>query len=327
MNTPVASLGMISGWLPAASGVAPRVDRLLVELLAAGLGMALILTVLTVCILVRYRRGSAASRAPLRIATWKIEAIWIAGTLAVFLFFFVEGVRVYAFMERIPPGLPEISVIGRQWMWDVRYADGRREFNEIHVRLNTPVRVVLSSEDVIHSFFVPAFRIKQDLVPGRIVSTWFNPTRVGSYTLFCAQYCGTAHAQMIGKVVVLDPAEYAAWARGGPAGRAGGTPEARGRAVYRKFGCAECHEDPSGRRAPPLTGLYQGTATMEDGRRVEADEEYLLDAILLAPKYRVAGFSPTMPTYDGIISPSEIADLLAYVKSLGKPGQPETAHP
>jgi cytochrome c oxidase subunit 2 len=292
-------------------------------LLGASVLMVVVLTVLTLVILIRYRRGSRASRRPVGIATWKVEATWIAGTLAVFLLFFFEGAGVYAGMERIPPGLPEISVTGRQWMWDVRYPDGRREFNVLHLRRDTPVRIVLSSEDVIHSFFVPAFRIKQDLVPGRIVSTWFNPTRVGSYTLFCAQYCGTAHAQMLGQVIVLDASDYAAWAQGGSRARAAGAPAARGQAVYRRLGCAVCHEGRNAAPAPPLRGLYGGVAVMADGRRLQADEQYLRDAVLDGPHFRVADYPPVMPTFAGILAPGDTVDLVAYLQSLG--GSPPAA--
>jgi cytochrome c oxidase subunit 2 len=298
--------------------MAPRVDGVLRGLLETGAAVVIVLTGLTLVILVRYRSGSAASRAPSRIATWKVEASWIVGTMVVFLNFFFEGARVYADMERIPPGLPEITVIGRQWMWDVRYADGRREFNALHVRVNTPVRVVLSSEDVIHSFFVPAFRVKQDVVPGKIVSTWFNPTRTGTYTLFCAQYCGTAHDQMIGSVVVMSPSDFDKWARGEP-NPTGGTAEARGRAVYLRFGCAECHEDPMVHRAPQLGGLYGTMVTLASGDRIRADEQYLRDAIVLSPRYRVRGYALTMPTYDRIIGPSDTLDLVAYIKALRAP--------
>jgi cytochrome c oxidase subunit II len=315
MSAVFAFLGF-GGGLPAASDVAPRVDHIINGLLAAGTAMVVLLTVLTLFILVRYRRGSAASRRPVGIATWKIEATWITGTLVVFLVFFFQGAGVYADMERIPPGLPEIAVTGRQWMWDVRYPDGRREFNTLHVRQGAPVRIVLSSEDVIHSFFVPAFRIKQDVVPGRIVSTWFNPTRAGSYALFCAQYCGTAHAQMIGTIVVLPPADYAAWAQGEPPVVPSGTPESRGLAAYRRYGCAECHDDPLGRRGPRLRGLYGSVVPLADGERVRADEQYLHDAILLAPKYKLPGYALTMPTYDGIMAPADAMDLIAFVKSL-----------
>jgi len=325
--TPVRAIcGWVSGWLPAASGVAPQVDGIFRELMIASIAVVVVLTVLTLCILVRFRHGSKASRAAVGIATWKIEALWITGTLVVFLLFFYQGARVFADMERIPPGLPEITVVGRQWMWDVRYADGRREFNVVHVQQDAPVRLVLSSEDVIHSFFVPAFRVKQDVVPGKIVSTWFDPTRTGTYSIFCAQYCGTAHAQMIGAVVVLSPRDYAAWVRRAAPALAG-TAESRGRLIYLRYGCAECHEDPQGRRAPSLAGLYGTEVRPADAGIIRADEQYLHDAVLLAPKYRLPGYTRTMPTYSGIISPPDVTDLLAYLRSLRRPPAALSATP
>jgi len=317
------SLGLLSGgtgWLPDASTFAPRVNSVFEGLLVASVGMLVLLGSLTAAILIRYRRGSSANRATVRTATWKIEAAWTAGTTAVFLFFFWRGAAIYLDMRRIPMGGDEIDVIGRQWMWDVRYDDGRREFNELHVRVNQPVRLVLSSEDVIHSFFVPAFRLKQDLVPGKIVSAWFNPTKAGVYTLFCAQYCGTAHAEMTGRVVVLEPDQYSAWKAGNATGEGAGlTSAGRGRALYVKYGCAVCHDDPSGSRAPALAGTYGNLVRLIDGRFVRADEQFLHDAILLAPKYVVAGYVLRMPTYDGLVTETNVVDLVSYVKSLRNP--------
>jgi cytochrome c oxidase subunit 2 len=204
-------------------------------------------------------------------------------------------------------------------MWDMRYADGRREFNELHLRTGTPVRLVLSSEDVIHSFFVPAFRMKQDVVPGKVVSFWVNPTRPGTYTIFCAQYCGTAHAEMIGKIVVLAGAEYDAWKRGAPgsgAATAALGPIGRGREAYAKFGCARCHDSPSGSLGPSLAGLYGSPVHLKGGGVLQADEQYLHDSILLSPKYAVAGYPPSMPTYAGLISESDALDLVSYIESL-----------
>lgn len=316
----IAPLGLVDAdgaWLPSASSFAPRVDSVFKGLLVASLGVAGILTVVTAVFLIRYRRGSAAKRPPVRTATWKIETAWTVATTAVFLYFFAKGAAIYLDMRRDPAGAEEISVVGRQWMWDVRYPDGRREFNELHACLNRPVRLVLSSEDVIHSFFVPAFRLKQDLVPGKIVIAWFNPTRAGTYRLFCAQYCGTAHAQMTGQVVVLAPDQYAAWQGGsGRAGRTGPTSIARGRAIYAKYGCAECHDHPSGTRAPALAGVYQSLVREDDGRFVLADELYLHDAILHAPQNAAAGYALRMPTYQGLIAEPEVVDLVAYIKSL-----------
>lgn len=321
----VAFIGQAGGLLPDASNFAPRVDHVMRGLLFSSVAMVLLLTALTLFILVRYRSGTAADRSPVRTATWKIETAWIVFTTAVFLVFFAQGAAIYLDMRRVPGGLEEITVVGRQWMWDVRYSDGRREFNALHVRLNTPVRLVLSSEDVIHSFFVPAFRLKQDLVPGKVVDTWFKPTRAGTYSLFCAQYCGTAHAQMIGEVVVLAPEEFAAWAggTGAYAGSASGevTSAARGRAAYGRYGCASCH-DGAHARGPSLAGLYGSPVKLGDGRFVSADEQYLHDAILFAPRTVVAGYPPAMPTYSGVIAESEVLDLIAYIKSLQRAPAP-----
>jgi cytochrome c oxidase subunit 2 len=203
----------LSERLPDASGFAQRVDGLFAAQLIVGAAMIALLTTLTLTFLVRYRRRATVNRAPVRIATWKIETAWTAGTTLVFLVFFFWGASVYLDMKRVPvtTEADEIAVVGRQWMWDIRHPNGRREFNEMHVRVGRPVRLLLSAEDVIHSFFVPAFRLKQDLVPGKVVSAWFEPTRTGIYTLFCAQYCGTEHSAMVGRIIVLSPSAYAAW--------------------------------------------------------------------------------------------------------------------
>jgi cytochrome c oxidase subunit 2 len=310
---------VFSEWLPQASSMAPRVERIFDQLLGVAIAMVVLLGFLTLVILIRYRKGSPAARPPLLWKTWKIEASWIAVTLAVFLYFYAEGAGAYSAMERIPPGIAEINVVGRQWMWDVTYPDGRRDFNTVHVRLNTPVRIVLSSEDVIHSFFVPAFRLKQDLVPGRFVSTWFKPTQTGSFSIYCAQYCGTAHAQMTGTVVVLDDADYAAWSRGGDGPAAS---EEAGRSAYVKYGCANCHGARLS-RAPSLAGLYGSTVILADGSKVTADGTYLANAILSAPDFRVSGYRPDMPSYSSTMSRDEARGLVAFLKALG-PSAPES---
>jgi cytochrome c oxidase subunit 2 len=317
MRALLADWADAGGRLPPASSFAPGVDHIVDGLLAASFAVVGILTVLTVFILVRYRRGSSAYRGPVQTENWKIEAAWTTFTTLVFLSFFVAGARTYLEMHRMPAGMEEITVVGRQWMWDVRYPDGRREFNALHVRLGTPVRLLLSSEDVIHSFFVPAFRLKQDLVPGKVVDAWFKPTRAGTYLLYCAQYCGTAHSEMTGKVVVLGPEEFAAWQAG--KGTATGDRLAaavRGRSLFLKFGCGQCHGGAIPGRAPALAGVYQSLVRLQDGRVVRADDLYLHDSILLAPKYVVAGYDLRMPAYAGIIGEAEALDLVTYLKTL-----------
>jgi cytochrome c oxidase subunit 2 len=309
----------LSARLPDASTFAAPFDAVFAGLLiASGITLAL-LTALTLTFLIRYRRGATTNRAPGRLATWKIETLWTVATLIVFLGFFFWGARIYIRMKRVPAAADanEVSVVGRQWMWDVRHADGRREFNEMHVPVNRPVRLLLSSEDVIHSFFVPAFRLKQDLVPGKVVSAWFMPTRPGSYTLFCAQYCGTAHAEMLGRIVVLPPKAYAAWLAGGEP-TAAAQPD-RGRRLFVKYACNSCHDPRAAVPAPSLDGIYGREIRLADGAVVHADDQYLHDSILRASKQVVAGYALVMPSYEGVIPESDVLELVSYLKSLGRP--------
>jgi len=311
----------LSERLPAASSFASRVDAVFAHLLIASTVMIVTLTALTLTFLVRYRRRAVVNRAPVRIATWKIETAWTVGTTMVFLMFFLQGAAIYIDMRQVPAaaGAGAINVVGRQWMWDIRYPNGRREFNTMHVCVNRPVRLLLSSEDVIHSFFVPAFRLKQDLVPGKVVDAWFEPTLTGSYPLFCAQYCGTAHSAMIGQVIVLSPAAYAAWLaddrREATEAALGGT----GRQLFLKYGCNVCHSPESAVRAPALAGLYGQSVQLRDGTFVNADDQYLHDAILHNPQELVAGYAPVMPSFGGVIAEPEVLELIAYLKTLAGP--------
>ena len=209
MNFPLA---VTADWsLSSASGLAPRVDALFWTLVVGGVGMVALLGTLNLVFLIRYRRGSPARRGPLAIATWKIETGWIVATTVIFTGVFAWGAQIYLDEERPPAGATVIDVVARQWMWDIRQPNGRREFNTLHVPLNQAIVLRLTSEDVIHSLFVPAFRLKQDVVPGKVVTAWFIATRPGSYRLFCSQFCGTAHASMIGEVIAQTPRDYAAW--------------------------------------------------------------------------------------------------------------------
>jgi cytochrome c oxidase subunit 2 len=318
-------LALLGSPLPEASALAGSVDDLIRDLLVAATAVVVILGACATFILVKYRSGSRAARGPVRIPTWVIETSWTVVTLVVFLYFFWRGASVYLDIERVPQGAEVVRVVARQWMWDMRYADGRREFNELHLRQGSPVRLVLSSEDVIHSFFVPAFRLKQDAVPGRIVSTWVTPTRPGTYTLFCAQYCGTAHAEMTGKVVVMAPADFDAWRRGAPAAALARAPDAAGRRAFERFGCARCHGSAS--VAPALAGLYGTRVRLAGGQVVTADEQYLHDAILLAPKYVVEGYPASMPSYAGIMSEAEALELVSYIEGMRPAGAPLAANP
>ena len=323
MIRPLTVFATLSERLPEASNFAPRVDSVFAGLLVAGAVMVALLTALTLTFLIRYRRGAVVNRAAVRIATWKIETAWTLGTTLVFLAFFFWGASTYIDMKRVPVAADatEISVVGRQWMWDIRYPDGRREFNEMHVCVNRPVRLLLGAEDVIHSFFVPAFRLKQDLVPGKIVSAWFEPTRPGTYTLFCAQYCGTAHSAMLGRIIVLSPSAYAAWLAGDGNGTTAGalatgtTVSSAGSRLFQQYGCNICHAPGAAIHAPSLDGIYGRRVRLVDGTFVRADDQYLHDAILHASQQVVAGYAPVMPAFRGVIPEPDVLELVAYLKS------------
>ncbi|HZP60263.1 MAG TPA: cytochrome c oxidase subunit II [Opitutaceae bacterium] len=307
-----------------ASSFTPRVEALLLALLVASGLLIGVLLVLNLYFLIRYRRGSSAPRPPLRIATWKFEAGWICGTTIGFLGFFFWGARIYLDMERPPANAYDVDVIGRQWMWDIRHADGRREFDTLHVPADQPVRLRMISEDVIHSFAVPAFSLKQDVVPGKQVMAWFEATRPGTYHLYCDQFCGTAHAEMAGEVVVMKPEDYAAWQASGSVNN---EEAGHGAKLFVRYGCSGCHTPGSPVRAPSLVGLYGRLVPVENGQFVRADEQYLRDSIVLPQQHVVAGYAPIMPDFRGVISETDLLDLIDYLKSLGAKQPPPANMP
>jgi cytochrome c oxidase subunit 2 len=208
-----------------------------------------------------------------------------------------------------------VYVVGKQWMWKVEHAGGRREIDELHLPMGRPVRVLLTSQDVIHSFFVPAFRIKQDAVPGRYTTLYFTPNRVGDFRLNCAEYCGTAHSRMGGRIVVMRPEDFQRWLAQG-----GGGPDmaARGFDALRKYGCTGCHDPRSSVHAPDLRSLYGRTVHLQDGRTVVADEAYIRDSVLLPKRDVVAGFEPIMPSFAGQVGEEDLLDIIAWLKTPGK---------
>jgi len=213
---------------------------------------------------------------------------------------------------RTPADALPVQVVAKQWMWKLEHRNGRREINELHVPLGEPVRLVMTSQDVIHSFYVPAFRLKQDVVPGRYTTLAFTATRLGEYHLFCAEYCGSEHSMMTGRIVVMTPAEFARWLAAGPAepGLA-----QRGFELYRRHGCSGCHDPQSTVGAPPLEGLIGRTVHLQDGRSLVADENYVRDSILEPRKDIVAGHQPVMPSFAGQLDEEDIAALVAWMRA------------
>jgi len=313
MNTgsPLATLATLL--LTQASTSAARIDHAALGLLAASAVLVAVLAGLNLYFVVRYRRGSAVPRPPSALASWKIETLWIVATTIGFLGFFAWGARIYLDVERPPAGADEIAVIGRQWMWDIRQPNGRREFNELHVPVHTDIRLLLTSEDVIHSFFVPAFRLKQDVVPGKQVSLWFNATAEGAFPFYCSEFCGSKHANMIGVVVAESPERYARWLAQGDS-----APErlARGGVLYQRYGCSGCHTQPSAVHAPALAGIYGRQIPVTGGGFVRVDDAYLRDCILTPGKVAPAGYPLIMPAFQGVVPEGDLIELIAYIREL-----------
>lgn len=301
---------------------AAQVDALYFFLTAASVFILACVFLPLIFCLFKYRRGRLADRSPLRVSTLKIEIAWTLLPFLLAMVMFAWGARAYFNLQVPPSDNLEINVVGKQWMWKVQHQQGRREINELHVPVGRTVKLTLASEDVIHSFFVPAFRVKQDVVPGRFTTIWFEPTKAGRHHLFCAEYCGTKHSAMIGTVHVMEPADYQAWLE---RGSVEDTLAESGARLFRALGCSGCHTGQGPVRAPWLEGLHGRLVPLQDGRVVRADDRYLRDSILLPNAEIVAGYEPLMPTFQNLISEEDLFLLIAYLKSLG--GEPRKDRP
>jgi cytochrome c oxidase subunit 2 len=231
---------------------------------------------------------------------------------------FVWGADVFFRMSRPPADSMEVFVVGKQWMWKVQHPSGVREINELHVPVNRNVRITLGSEDVLHDYFIPAFRVKMDAVPGKLTTMWFKATKAGTYQVFCAEYCGTQHSGMIGHVVAMEEHDYEAWLAGG---RSTGSAVENGERLFTDLACITCHKTDTTGRGPVLAGVFGTTVELMDGRRVVADENYLRESIVNPQAKVVRGFQPIMPTFQGTVSEENLMQLIAYIKTL-KPASP-----
>jgi cytochrome c oxidase subunit II len=268
---------------------------------------------------IKYRRRSESERPKPIEGNHLLEVVWIGVPLVLVMTMFFAGTIVYFYIFHPPKDGIQMYGVGKQWMWKFQHPDGRREINDLHVPTGTPVKLTLTSEDVIHSFYVPAFRVKTDVVPGRYVQTWFEATQPGEYHLFCAEYCGTKHSQMIGKVIVMKPEDYAQWLSGRDVSSAG--PQVsmveRGAKIFQDMRCATCHAPGTAAGlGPKLEGIYGHEVALEGGQTVTVDDSYLRESILLPTKRVVKGYQPLMPTYQGQISEEDVLSVVAYIKSL-----------
>ncbi|MGH6985675.1 MAG: cytochrome c oxidase subunit II [Caulobacteraceae bacterium] len=300
-----------------------KTDVLFFAVLTLSVLIVLLVASLVIVFCVRYRRGSKAKRGPLPEAmTREWEIGWTGATIFAFVFLFWWAGSLFVTEASPPSGALEIHVVAKQWMWKFQHPSGVREIDTLHAPANTPVKLVLTSRDVIHSLAIPAFRLKRDAVPGRYNETWFLATKPGVYPLFCTQFCGLDHSAMTGKVIVMPAAAYGAWAHAQPSG---GDLAEQGLQMFIALGCAGCHVRGSQVRAPLLEGVFGHPVPLSDGRTVIADEGYLRDSILLPNKDIVAGFAPEMPSYQGVASESDVVALVAYLKSIGSPTRSEVA--
>jgi cytochrome c oxidase subunit 2 len=299
-----------------ASGIAYRVDSLLFFLLISTGIVALGVCLALIYFSIRYRRRDPPRPTPRILELTSLEIFWSIAPFFVFLIMFVWGARIYLSMAQPPRDALDVYVVGKQWMWKVQHPQGQREINELHIPVGQPVKITLTSEDVIHSFFVPAFRTKVDAVPGRYVYTWFDPTVVGRYHLFCAEYCGTNHAGMRGEIFVMEPAEYQAWLNL----KSEGSLALEGRKLFLQLQCITCHVAGPQARAPVLEGLYGQLVPLRGGSTVLADDNYIRNSILKPQSQVVMGWEPIMPTFEGQVNEVDLIKLIAYIKSLG-PGQ------
>jgi cytochrome c oxidase subunit II len=300
-----------------ASTMAGRVDALYLFLIAISVLFGTLIATLVVTFAVKFRRRSRDERPPTPIhGSTALELAWTLIPLGIVMVIFLWGAEVFFAMARVPPGTMNVYVVGKRWMWKTQHMTGQREINELHVPVGVPVKLTLTSEDVIHSFFVPAFRIKKDVVPGRYVTAWFQATRAGKYHLFCAEYCGTKHSGMIGSVTVMEPAAFQSWLSGGATGT---SLAAAGEKLFTDLACVTCHRGDTEARGPRLEGLFGRPVSLANGERVVADEAYVRESIVNPTAKIVAGFQPVMPAYQGLVSEEGLMQLVAYIESLSGP--------
>lgn len=301
-----------------ASESAHEIDILLYILLGMAGFVVLLVFGLLILFSVRYRKGSSAPRGLLpRAISHEIELGWTSATLFLFIFIFAWAATTQVSALNQAPNAMEIHVQAKQWMWKVQQPNGAREINALHVPVNIPVHLIMVSQDVIHSFYVPALRMKHDVVPGRLNELWFTADKVGTYALRCAEYCGTNHSFMLGEVTVMQPDAYSRWAAAQPEGD---NLAEEGQGLFVSLGCAGCHAAASRVHAPSLDNLYGRQVPLADGRFVTADEGYIRDSILQPRRDVVAGFQPIMPSFKGVVSEGQLQSLVAYIRSLGAEG-------
>ena len=296
-----------------ASTIASDVDNLYFFALAVSAFFSLLIAVFIFIFFVKFRRREVDEVGESIHGAMILEVIWSVIPLVISMVMFGWGAKVFIDSYTIPEGATEYFATGKQWMWKFQHPEGHREINTLHVPIGERIKLTMTSEDVIHSFYVPAFRVKRDVLPGRYTTVWFEATKAGEYHLFCAEYCGAEHSKMIGTVYVMEPDDYQAWLSGNVPGQ---TPVAAGAELFEQYACNTCHEAENTGRGPSLVGITDQEVALEGGRTLVRDDGYLRESILNPNAKLVQGFQPLMPTFQGQINEEGVLQLIAYIKSL-----------
>jgi cytochrome c oxidase subunit 2 len=296
-----------------ASTMAARVDSLYFFLVGLTVFFSLLIAGLIVTYAVKFRRRTPDSIGARIHGGLMLEITWSVIPFFITMGIFFWGASVFVAMSRPPDQTLNVYVVGKQWMWKFQHLDGQREINELHVPVGRAVKLIMTSEDVIHDVFVPAFRVKADVIPGRYTHLWFEPTKPGTYHLFCAEYCGTRHSGMIGQIVVMEPNDYQSWLSGGTEE---GSLASAGQKLFADLACNTCHRPDAQGRGPVLQNLFGKTVELASGERVVVDEAYIRESILNPMAKVTLGFQPIMPTFQGLVNEEGLLELIEYVKSL-----------
>jgi cytochrome c oxidase subunit 2 len=307
-----------------ASTVAPRVDHLYFFLIAVSAFFAVVVTIMVVVFAIKYRRRHDDEVGEPIHGSLVLELLWTGIPFVIAMVMFVWGASVYFAIARVPDETLDIYAVGKQWMWKFQHREGQREINELHVPVGTPIRMVITSEDVLHDLYFPSFRVKMDAIPGRYTQLWFEATKTGTYHIFCAEYCGTKHSGMIGSVHVLSQEDYQAWLGGTTTGE---SLAQKGEKLFTQLACITCHSGTSQGRGPALDGVWGSTVALSNGNTVKADAAYIRESILNPTAKIVAGYQPLMPTFQGQVSEEQLLALTEYIKGLPAAGGAPAASP
>jgi len=318
---------MQSSWIPfvppSASTLSGSVDALYFYVSGVTLFFVLLIAGVLAFFVIKYRRRSPYEIPRPIAGSHKLETLWSVIPFIIAMSMFVWGGQLYFQMYRPPQNAAEIYVVGKQWMWKIQHSTGQREINELHVPVGRKIKLIMTAEDTIHDFFVPAFRMKADVLPGRYTTQWFEATTPGTYHLFCAEYCGMNHSGMIGSIIVMQPSEFDNWLSGNAAQQ---SPAVAGQQLFQSLGCVSCHgANGEGGRGPALAGLFGRQVFLTNGQTLVADEAYVRESIENPQAKLVSGFGPIMPTFQGQVTPEQLIQIMSFIKSLQITNQPSTS--